>query len=121
MSFSIANQSIGPADGLSIVLAAPAGGVIDSISYHKKDEADSITRIELASVALHKLTNLDEAEYSFLVKGKKEDGSALSASLSGTPVSAPAAPVVNSCLGSEQSLSANITVAEAGEFALLSH
>lgn len=116
MSFSFANQSIGPADGPSIVIAAPAGGVIDSIAYHKTaDDTDSITRNELASVALHKLTNLDETAYSFLVKGKKSDGTALSTSLSGSPVSAPSAPVVNSCQGLEQSLSANITVAEAGD------
>ena len=115
MSFSIAHQSIGPADGPSIGIAAPAGGVIDSIAYHKTGEADSITRIELASVAFHKLTDLDEVAYSFLVKGKKSDGSALSTSLSGSPVSAPAAPVVNSCVGSEQSLEANITVAERGD------
>lgn len=115
MSFSIANQSIGPADGRSIGIAPPAGGVIDSIAYHKTGEADSIIRIELASVAFHKLTDLDEVAYSFLVKGKKANGDALSTSLSGSPVSAPDAPVVISCVGLETSLSATIEVAEDGD------
>jgi len=69
----------------------------------------------LPSVDFHKLAGLDEVAYSFLVKGKLSDGSALSTSLSGSPVSAPAAPVVNSCVGSETSLSANITVEEDGD------
>jgi len=115
MSHLVAHQRIGPHDGPSFGIEAKDGAVIDSIAYHKKDEADAITRIELASVDFHKLTGLDDAEYSFLVKGKKADGSALSTSLSGSPVSAPAAPAVNSCVGLEQSLSANITVEEAGD------